>query len=110
MQLKISEYIPFEFLNQHQIVIYFLVNERIPQSSDNNNQDFVFSIYFRLFLNTSFIQSIPGDKLESWLFSIVHQSTIQQDVFEKLIKKSLILMLREPYLENLKSLTQKVVF
>lgn len=110
---KITEYIPIEFLPTNQIVINFLINDRI-NIIDESTEKFVLNTYFRLFLNREFAESIPAARLEIWLLSFIdlvektNSSELSEEAFEKIIKKCLILMLRENYLENLKSFTQKV--
>ena len=105
---------PIEFLPTNQIVIHYLINDRI-NIIDESTEKFVLSTYFRIFLNREFAESIPSARLEIWLLQFINlvekmnSNELSEEAFEKIIKKCLILMLRETYLENLKSLTQKVL-
>lgn len=105
---------PIEHLEANQSVLFFLLNERIDLKDKFATQKI--DVYFRLFLNDQFLKNFTMSKLHNWLLYLTDLSADQHvldqkdDIFEKLIKKALMLLLRERSFQNIYTLSRQVIF
>jgi hypothetical protein len=93
-----------------------LLNERVDNVNvDSLSEKKLFNIYFNLF-KTNLTESIPIEKLETWLnylFSLFETKEtnileLSNEIFEKLIKKSVRQMLIHDSLNCLQTFVNKV--
>ena len=91
---------PLEFLDTTPALVCYFLNEKVNDSTDENTIK-IFQVYFRLFAATNLIESVPIQKIELWLTSLLklfeasHDTllTHSKEIFEKLIKKCVKQML-----------------
>lgn len=107
-----SEYVPIEFMSPNYAIIFYLLNEKI-KIENSIIEKKCFDIYDRLIL-TDLVQIVPINKLESWindlfnLFETLDVSSRSSEIFDKLIKKSIHLMLKEQNIECFIKLIEKL--
>ena len=93
---------PLEFLDTTPALVCYFLNEKVNDLVTNDITIQVFQVYFRLFAATNLIESVPIQKVELWLTSLLklfestsHDTllTHSKEIFEKLIKKCVKQML-----------------
>jgi hypothetical protein len=105
-------YISIEHLNPNQSIVFFLLNEKIKIDENQKMENLVIDTYNRLFF-THFAEIMPPTKFELWFldfFSLIENQSRQnkEEIFEKIVKKSINLMLKKQNLNNLVELSNKV--
>lgn len=107
-------YISIEHLNPNQSIVFFLLNEKIKIEENQKMEKLVIDTYNRLFF-THFAEIMPPAKFEMWFldfFSLIENQSRQnkEEIFEKIVKKSINLMLKKQNLNNLVELSNKVQY
>ena len=111
-----SRYIPIEFLNAKHAVVFYLLNEKIKieelaESSEQLERSY-FQVYNRLFL-TDILECVPTVKLEASLVDLLNlvdliSSARSIEVFDKILKKGMNIMIREQNVDILINFVNRV--
>jgi hypothetical protein len=104
----IVSFIPAEFISSKLTLILFYLNER----SDGDDLEAMFNLYFKIF-NDNLMQELDMNHLNEWIINLMKTSMNGKenhfkDVFDKIIKKYVIFMIREKNHQKLIQFTDLV--
>ncbi len=111
-------FIPIEFLNAKYAVVFYLLNEKVKIDEYTGliehakMEKSYFQVYDRLFL-TDILKCVPIAKLESSLVDLLNlvdliSSAKSIDVFDKIFKKGMNIMIREQNIDVLINFINRV--